>query len=335
MTFRGSSWDRTADILAGVTPPPAASIVIPTYNRLDALERVLDALARQPAVRTGRAEVVVVDDGSDDGTAGWLGRRARELRTLEVLRQDNAGPARARNRGASAARGEIVLFLGDDTIPAPGWLEEHLEEHRLFGAAGPLAVVGYTSFPPWASGPFARYVNEHGAQFGYLLIERPTDVPFNFFYTSNVSLPRTFLLDLGGFREDFPAAAWEDIELAYRAVAEGLRLRYLPRARTIHEHRIRPRGFRRRQWTSGRSGAIFARLHPELRHFLGVHLARRPTPVGRLADLALLAAVEMGDRIPGLVPPAAIQKLLDRAYHAGLADGLGSTEEAGRARAET
>lgn len=308
-------------------PPPTASIVIPTYNRLDALQRVLAALEREPGVRDGRAEVVVVDDGSSDGTADWLRRRARELRALEVLRQDNAGPARARNRGASAGRGEIVLFLGDDTIPAPGWLDEHLEEHRLFGGAAPLAVVGYTSFPARASGPFARYVNEHGAQFGYLLIARPADVPFNFFYTSNVSLPRRLLLGLGGFREDFPAAAWEDIEFAYRATAGGLRLRYLPRARTIHEHRIGPRGFRRRQWTAGRSGAIFARLHPELRHFLGVHLARRPTPAGRLADLVLLAAVELGDRVPGLVPPTAIQKLLDRAYHAGLADGLRAARE--------
>jgi len=310
-----------------VTPPPTASIVIPTYNRLDGLRRVLAALEGQPGVLEGRAEVVVVDDGSSDGTGDWLQRRARDLPALKVLGQANAGPARARNRGASTARGEIVLFLGDDTVPAPGWLDEHLEEHRLFGGGGPLAVVGYTSFPERAHRPFARYVNEYGAQFGYLLIERPTDVPFNFFYTSNVSVPRRFLLDLGGFREDFPAAAWEDIELAYRAVAEGMRLRYLPRARTIHEHRVSPRGFRRRQWTSGRSGAIFARLHPELHHFLGVHLARRRTPAGRLADLALLAAVELGDRVPGLVPPSVIQKLLDRAYHAGLERGLRWSDE--------
>ena len=80
----------------------------------------------------------------------------------------------------------------------------------------PLAVLGYTGWHPrMRTTPFLRYINEHGLQFGYALIDEREKVPFNFFYTSNVSLPRELLLaepfDLG-----FPHAAWEDVELSYR-----------------------------------------------------------------------------------------------------------------------
>ena len=211
------------------------SVVIPTYNRLEQLQHVVSAVQGQSRPDGVELELVVVDDGSSDGTGDWLETKTEDPE-FKALRQDNSGPARARNRGVEAASGEIILFLGDDTVPQPGWLSFHLEEHRLFGDSGPLAVLGYTSFSSDIDSPFLRYINEYGAQFGYLLIEDPRAVPFNFFYTSNVSLPRSELIKLGGFREDFPAAAWEDIEFAYRAVKDGLRIHYQPRARTIHRH---------------------------------------------------------------------------------------------------
>ena len=77
------------------------------------------------------------------------------------------------------------------------------------------------------------------------------------------------------FDERFPYAAWEDIEFAYRATALGMKLRYVPRARCLHHHRIRIGSFCARQETSGRSAAIFASLHPELEGFLGIPCVRR------------------------------------------------------------
>jgi len=216
-----------------------ASVVIPTYNRLRDLQRVIVAIEEQAGQLRAGVEIVVVDDGSNDGTWEWLSPRAA-VPEFTVLRQSNSGPAAARNRGVETAVGEIVLFLGDDTVPQSGWLAAHLEEHRLFGSRGPMATLGYTSFPPDTESPFRRFINEYGAQFGYSIIEDPTQVPFNFFYTSNISLPRVILERLGGFLEDFPSAAWEDIEFAYRAVREGLRLRYQPRARTLHYHSVKP-----------------------------------------------------------------------------------------------
>ena len=300
-----------------------ASVVIPTYNRLDQLRAVVAAVRDQALPVGVDLELVVVDDGSDDGSWDWLESEAGAP-GLTAIRQPKGGPARARNRGVEAASGELVLFLGDDTEPQQSWLVTHLEEHRLFGDRGPLAVLGYTSFAPDSDSPFLRFINEYGAQFGYLLIEDPRSVPFNFFYTSNISLSRAELVKLDGFREDFPAAAWEDIEFAYRAVRGGLKIRYQPRARTIHRHCIRPRTFCRRQRTSGLSAAIFADLHPELAEFLGVHLAARSSATKRLLRSLLCLFVEFGERVEGVVPQRAYQNFLDLCYRQGLADGLHS-----------
>jgi len=303
------------------TSLPSASVVIPTFNRLRDLQRVLHALSIQRSSVPAPVQVVVVDDGSTDDTAAWLEARAAALE-LTAVRQGNAGPARARNAGVRACGGDVVLFLGDDTEPQPGWLLEHLEGHRLVGADGKTAILGYTSFPAGVDSPFLRWINEHGAQFGYALIERPTAVPFNFFYTSNISLPRSLFEDLGGFREDFPAAAWEDIEFAYRAVAEGMRLRYQPRARTVHHHRIRVGSFCRRQRTSGRSAAIFAVLHPELEDFLGVPCVGRLSRRERLLRAPLRAWVAAGELAHGLAGGRVYRRLLDGYYLEGLARGL-------------
>jgi GT2 family glycosyltransferase len=299
---------------------PSASVILPTYNRLPALQEVVDAVLRQIGEMSGSCELIVVDDGSTDGTGAWLEERAGEL-GITVIRQANAGPAVARNRGARASRADIVLFLGDDTVPEPGWLREHLEAHRL-GAGRGLAVLGYTSFPAEWDSPFLRWINEHGAQFGYALIDHPTDVPFNFFYTSNVSLPRAVFEEHGGFREDFPAAAWEDIEFAYRAVGHGLRLCYVPRARTIHHHRIDVASFCRRQRTSGRSAAIFARLHPELEAFLGVPCSGGHGFRLRWERAALRAWIGLAELLPGLATGAVYRRLLDSHYLEGLTEGL-------------
>ncbi len=302
---------------------PSASVVIPTFNRLAELRRVVAAVSAQVGPEPERAgpEILVVDDGSSDGTWSWL-QSQTSTGILRALHQDNSGPARARNLGAREATGEVLLFLGDDTVPQPGWLAAHLEEHRLFSDEGPVAVVGYTSFPTEYDTPFLRFINEFGAQFGYQLIEHPQRVPFKFFYTSNISLPRRELVDRGGFREDFPAAAWEDIEFAYRACMEGLTLHYQPRARVLHHHRIQPRTFCRRQRTSGRSAAIFSRLHPELEEFLGVgRLAQSPALDG-LYIRALCAIITVSDSIRMTLPHQLYQRYVDLCYLKGLAGGL-------------
>ncbi len=304
-----------------MTPLPSVSIVIPTWNRCDDLVAVLEALDGQWLASRTEVEILVVDDGSSDGTGERLQKWSGRL-PLRLLSQPNSGPARARNRGCEEARHEVILFLGDDTVPQPGLLMEHLEHHRVFADHEPLAVLGYTTFPRAYDSPFLRFLNEYGSQFGYALIDRPLAVGFNFFYTSNISLPRRVLQEEGGFREDFPAAAWEDIEFAYRAVAHGLRMHYQPRARTIHHHRVDARTFCLRQRTSGRSAAIFVEKHPELADFLGVNRPRPSATAGRLQTVLLGATIAAAEAIWAPLPHRLYRRFVDLCYLEGLASGL-------------
>jgi len=246
------------------------SVVIPTYNRIDALPEVLLALEAQVEDPAAPGfEVVVVDDGSSDGTGDWLARRSFRI-PARVLSQANQGPAAARNAGVEAARGTRVAFLGDDTVPAEGWLAAHRRAHRERGDDPGLAVLGYTGWHRRIRvTSFLGYINEQGAQFGYALIEDPERLPFNFFYTSNISLARERLLE-EPFDLGFPYPAWEDTELSYRLHRHGLRLIYEPRAVTRHNHPTDVDRFFSRQEKAGYSAVVFYRLHPEMGPFLGL-----------------------------------------------------------------
>jgi GT2 family glycosyltransferase len=255
---------------------PRISVVVPTYNRLDVLPRVLDALEAQ-TISPGEFDVIVVDDGSSDGTASFLEGYRPRFR-FRGLSQANSGPAGARNRGVREAAGEIIAFLGDDTVPEPEFLARHDEAHRA-RPGRKVAVLGYTTWPRERRvTPFLHHINEYGLQFGYELIRDPESVPFNFFYTSNISLPRTALIAHGSFDTTFPDAAWEDIELSYRLSRSGYVIVYEPRAIVRHHHDITFASFRRRQERSGRAAAIFYRKHPELADFLGVDRALNGPP---------------------------------------------------------
>jgi glycosyltransferase involved in cell wall biosynthesis len=299
------------------------SVVIPTYRRPETLFPVLEALARQDA--PPEFEVVVVDDGSGDETPGRLAAY-RPPYPFRFFSQENGGPAAARNRGVREARGETVLFLGDDTVPEPALLSVHGRTHdepRPY----PVAVLGYTTWPREREvSPFLHHINEYGLQFGYGLIEDTEAVPFNFFYTSNVSLPRQLLVDAGLFDTSFPHAAWEDIEVAYRLMKGGMRMLYRPAAVARHHHEITFSSFRRRQEKAGEAAAIFYQKHPELGDFLAVPLARtlpdRRGPFGRL--LPFWAALSERRDLPG--GRRAVDRVLRDDYLRGLKRGLAATE---------
>lgn len=293
------------------------SVVIPTFNRIDVLPEVLAALGSQEGAPS--FEVVVVDDGSADGTAEFL-RSFRPSYPLAVLHQENAGPARARNRGVARASGRRVAFLGDDTVPSKGWLAAHhaaaarRPEERLLG------VIGYTDWHPRMKvDPFLRYINEWGLQFGYSLIADPADVPFNFLYTSNLSLPRQALLE-DPFDLRFPYAAWEDTELGYRLKAKGLRLIYEPAAVTRHDHPTRLARFMARQEKAGYSAVVFYRLHPELAGFLGLS-PQGPPPLPPVWRQRLLEGLASALQIFPVRVPKLWETVLRGHYIAGLHRG--------------
>lgn len=292
------------------------SVVIPTHNRKEVLAMVLKALEAQ--ARAPSFETVVVDDGSRDGTFTWLEHYSSKV-PLRVFKQMSSGPAAARNLGIREARGQHIAFLGDDTIPDQSWLFEHQEARRR--KTEEVAVVGLTEWHPRiSSSPFGDWLNNQGKQFGYALIDKPDEVPFNFFYTSNLSVPRSLLVE-APFREEFPHAAWEDIELGYRLIHKGgLRLVYNSKALTLHDHPTVLVQSMRRQQIVGASAVLFWRLHPELKDWLRISTARRGFwwRLGENLSLVLAKALSTSS----LGNPWWWGRLLDFHYTLGLGRGL-------------
>jgi len=149
--------------------------------------------------------------------------------------------------------------------------------------------------------PFLRYINEWGLQFGYSLIQDPLDVGFQFFYTSNLSLPRQLLLD-HPFDTSFPYAAWEDIEVSYRLYSKGFRLHYQQEAVVQHDHPTDLLRFAERQERAGYCAVVFYRLHPEMGSCLGVWPDGPPTLPARSRQLWKMRLARALQKIPVNVP---------------------------------
>jgi GT2 family glycosyltransferase len=262
---------------------PDLSVIIPTYRRPAALETTLRALTSQ---RTDtRFEVVVCDDGSPEAEAAQY-RRLMETQVhldARLVRQENAGPAAARNTGARAARGSLLLFLDDDCAPSPDLLEVHLRTHTACaehglgvgrdpakpGDRGQIAVMGHVAWSPAVRvTPFMELV-VRGAQFNYGAIADPDQVPFTCFYTANCSLARSALERAGWFDASLPPFM-EDTEFAYRLTRSGTRIVYRPQAVVHHEHTVELAPYLERQRKAGRAAVEVARRHPELFDIVGV-----------------------------------------------------------------
>ncbi len=264
------------------------SVVVPSYNRRDTLLLVLDAWElQQPSDLP--FEVIVVDDGSSDGTAEAVAARRPQRYTLRFAHQENAGPARARNRALEMASGELVLFAGDDIEPAQDLLAMHLRAHRT--RADPhVAILGLTCWPP--DEPLTatmRHIDGRGAQqFSYFFMKDGAEYDFRHFYTSNVSARRSLLeLEPDGFSTDFPAAAFEDAEYSYRLAGHGMRIFYHADAVAKHHHFYRAAGFFRRQIRCGAMAAVLYRKNPQLVRWTGLHA------LGEVRSEALLASPEL------------------------------------------
>jgi glycosyltransferase involved in cell wall biosynthesis len=290
---------------------PEISVVIPTFNRKETLALCLQALEEQDAP-AGRAEVVVVDDGSTDGTAEFLEEAAgRAPGRLRFVRQPNSGPAAARNAGTALARAPLVLLLDDDVLAEPGLVREHLAWHRLH--PDPMsAVLGYVRWSPRVEvTPFMRFIDENGMQFGYERIRDGERVGFRYFYTCNLSIKRGALLR-HPFHTEIRAAAFEDIGLGYRLEREGLAL-YFHRAAAAHHYRtVGFDEFRGRMRRAGASLRILHQAHPELRDVLRAprrHRVKRATR--RLASLTA-----------PILPPARAEAVLRAYWRAALVDEM-------------
>lgn len=222
-------------------PAIAISVIIPTRNRADVLKRTVSVLLEQSAQLDAGVEIIVVDDGSEPSAraefAHYLSVMGPVADPVRYFEQSPRGPAAARNYALRMAQGEIVLFLGDDIVPCSGLLAAHLRAHHEYPEPV-TAVLGLADLAPeFRNTPFARWWRHWNFRYDALLTgRRKPDI--GFFFANNLSLKRGFLLEHGIFDEAFPAAAYEDVELAYRLSKYGLQLVFMPEAEAYHYHRV-------------------------------------------------------------------------------------------------
>lgn len=251
------------------------SVVIPTRDRLAKLRQCVEALAAQGAAAS-EIEVILADDGSTDGTRDWIASAERRPWpfALTGLALTHRGPAAARNAGVAAASSDLVLFLGDDCVAAPGLLDAHLRAHAA--SASEKSVLGHATWlPSLQITPFMHFQENGGSQFAYGSIRDRKNAGWNFYYTTNVSTPRRVLC-AQRFDERFPAARFEDMELGWRLSRSGHRIEYVPEALCWHDHPMRFEEFRRRSVVFGEYAALFHRIHSDesLARALGIVDAR-------------------------------------------------------------
>lgn len=236
------------------------SVIIPTHNRTELLLQVVDGLLQQAADVNERLEIVIVDDGSTQDVKTALNSFFDQHTHRELIRyfyQSSKGPAAARNLGIQKARGNMVLFLGDDILPSPGLLEIHITAHTQEYKEDNVAVLGMAELSPeFRQTPFARWWCRKNFRY-WILLEKRRPPDYSFFYTNNLSLKRAFLLQYGMFDEDFPYAAYEDGELGARLIRQGLKLVFKPEAKANHHHEINLATACRRMIVRGRAYDLF------------------------------------------------------------------------------
>jgi glycosyltransferase involved in cell wall biosynthesis len=213
------------------------SVVIPTFNRADVLDRNLRHLAAQTVDRS-RFEVIVADDASTDDTDA-VGSRWQDSDDLDVtyIKCEKGFAGAARNRGAEAARSERILFLGDDILAAPDLIERHLESAEQWGDRA--VIIGNVAYRADGRTPFMRFLEDEGVHHAFPQMAAAGDAPLSgrFFYACNASLPRRAHEQIGGFDERI-TRAWEDSEYGLRLEWAGYELRYEAAATAEHVHPI-------------------------------------------------------------------------------------------------
>jgi GT2 family glycosyltransferase len=261
------------------------SVIIPTYNRGDALAETLRALAHNQYPET-RWEAIILDDGSSEDISTFVGQIAGETgKTLKYFRQKNAGPAAARNRGAMAASGHLLIFIDNDILVNTEFIQKHVD--ALTNNPG-CWIIGRVINPvQLRQTPFGRYRNAvHESYHGQFPEMRlyPTEAVT----TQNLSLRAEEFRHLGGFDEAYTIASSEDWELGFRARQKGIRLLYNPEIVVLHnDWAVSLDKYCERQWLYSISDVLLWQKYGEMS--LRARLVKENAPIDWGGDGLLLA----------------------------------------------
>ncbi len=224
------------------------SVIIPTHNRERVLCKCLKALNNQ-TYPTEKYEIIIINDGSTDGTEEML--EGLEIKpALVYIYQEQTGPAGARNRGIENAQGEYIIFIDDDIIVTPEFIERHLQKQKENEKVIVHGPVIYTNNP---DNPTSEE-------------QKITDFSRAFFATGNVSIRKKYLLEAGLFNENFQEYGWEDLELGYRLQNMRLKAVKEPEASGFHLKDSfsmeRLPAILKKEKARGRTAVVFCQINP-------------------------------------------------------------------------
>jgi GT2 family glycosyltransferase len=265
---------------------PLVSIVICSHNRSSDVSECLDALIPQIGAK---AEVILVDSASDEKNKAGMAELAIRHPAVRLIRVDQPGLSRARNRGVNSAAAEWIVFLDDDTVPFPDWLEKLLS---TLGTASPKqAVLAGGIYPRWPEGMSGEHLSKRWKMFLSLAeADKPGSVtdgyPVN---GANYAIRRRVLLDIGGFSERLGRVggsliSGDDSHVTNKVLDAGFDAGFDPAFKVYHkisQERLNISWILRRTYWEGVS---------EIRIFRSRHLSLPPRlrPIKLIASLPIL-----------------------------------------------
>ncbi len=263
---------------------PDASVIVPTRNRAQYIERFLPSLASQNVSKS--YEIIVADNGSTDATAEVVRALAQRWPQIRMVSESRPGAARARHAGALAAKSPLLIFVDDDMRAEPGLVSEHLRMH----AETPGGVVLGRMLSAPGGHPFERMM-------AYIYDGPMTALAHSFpgpfdYWSGNVSISRELYLGLGGYSEALAELrCGEDMPFGVKLSNAGVKVRFAPGA-TAYHHFVERFGARlNRAYRVGIGLAYVKEYHPALPYDAG--LSRR----GRWRSLLIESLCRIGAKM--------------------------------------
>ena len=292
---------------------PKVSVIIPTYNRKDFLRETLNSLAQQ-TYPSDHFEVIIVDDGSTDGTATITAESFPFI--LRYFSQSNQGDATARNLGARQSQADILVFLDDDILVEPGYLTHLIRAHEL---EHNKIVIGTSDLwlaetTPFSQSLYASPNLDH--------VDTLTELPFSDVFSNNMSLRREAYFKIGMMQGlDFPGSSmWCDLDFNYRAYRQGFEFRRSTKAICWHrDYTARSlEASKKRAKTAAYRAVVLFQRYPELLAHIPMFYDKTPI-IWRQDPLSIIGcklARSLASTHPALWSMEQIVKTLEKHYSA-------------------
>lgn len=202
------------------------SVIIPTYNRCEQLQATLKSVSNQSIKDF---ELIVVNDGSTDGTASFL--NSTKIENLIVLHQKNSGPASARNAGIKISKGDFIAFTDDDCVVPENWLSNF---EKVFHQSSADVIAGFVqNASKSVFSAISQYIINYSVAYLY---QKHTNT--SFFTSNNIAYRREVIQSVGGFDERFKQAGGEERLLNFKLILNGKKIIFSPEIIVKHFHKL-------------------------------------------------------------------------------------------------